>query len=42
LQNHALTDLSTKHYDRYDYLKEKREAIQKWNKYLERIIGGEN
>lgn len=34
IQNHALTDISTKHYDRYDYLPEKRAAILKWEKYL--------
>jgi integrase len=42
LQNHALSDVSTKHYDRYDYLKEKREAILKWNDCLNQIIGGES
>jgi integrase len=42
LQNHALNDVSTKHYDRYDYLKEKREAILKWNNYLNHIIFGES
>jgi len=41
LQNHALTDVSSRHYDRYDYLKEKREAILKWNHYLSHIISGE-
>lgn len=30
LQNHALNDVSSKHYDRYDYLPEKREALRKW------------
>ncbi|MEY3788013.1 MAG: hypothetical protein RLZ75_2220 [Pseudomonadota bacterium] len=40
LQNHALSDVSTRHYDRYDYLKEKREAIAKWNDCLTEIING--
>lgn len=40
IQNHALTDLSSKHYDRYDYLKEKREAIKVWNDYLQGVIDG--
>lgn len=40
LQNHALTDVSSKHYDRYDYLSEKRAAILKWNNYLNQIIFG--
>jgi hypothetical protein len=30
VQNHALVDISTKHYDRYDYLPEKREALETW------------
>ena len=38
IQNHALNDVSTKHYDRYDYLKEKREGITIWGDYLERIL----
>jgi integrase len=38
IQNHALTDVSSKHYDRYDYMKEKREGLQVWNSYLNRII----
>ena len=38
LQNHALKDVSTVHYDRYDYLTEKRAAMKVWNDYLELII----
>ncbi|NOU21101.1 MAG: integrase arm-type DNA-binding domain-containing protein [Methyloglobulus sp.] len=34
IQNHALTDVSSKHYDRYDYLPEKRAAIFKWENHL--------
>ena len=30
LQNHSMQDVSSKHYDRYDYMKEKREAIELW------------
>lgn len=30
LQNHSMQDVSSKHYDRYDYMKEKREAIVLW------------
>lgn len=30
LQNHAQRDVSSVHYDRYDYLDEKREAMVKW------------
>ena len=38
LQNHALKDVSTKHYDRYDYLAEKREGMKVWNDYLRLIL----
>lgn len=34
LQNHALQDVSSKHYDRYDYLLEKRIALEAWEQYL--------
>ncbi len=35
IQNHALNDVSSKHYDRWDYMPEKREALEKWSHYLE-------
>ena len=38
LQNHALKDVSTIHYDRYDYLPEKRQGMKVWNDYLELIL----
>jgi integrase len=34
IQNHALTDVSSKHYDRYDYLPEKRKGLMEWESYL--------
>jgi integrase len=41
LQNHARGgDVSSRHYDRYDYLLEKRAAMAKWSAYLDRIIVG--
>ncbi|RAU51693.1 integrase [Pseudocitrobacter sp. RIT415] len=30
IQNHALNDICSKHYDRYDYLTEKRRAFEIW------------
>lgn len=30
LQNHALNDVASKHYDRYEYLPEKRRALEAW------------
>lgn len=41
LQNHALNDVSSKSYDRYDYLKEKQRAMLVWNKYLANIISSD-
>jgi integrase len=38
IQNHALSDVSSKHYDRYDYLQEKRAALLVWEKYLQELI----
>jgi len=42
LQNHALQDVSSKHYDRYDYLPEKRQAVKVWNDCLELILNSDN
>lgn len=42
LHNHALSDVSTKHYDRYDYLREKSIAIKAWDHLLSTIILGSN
>jgi len=41
IQNHARNDVSSKHYDRYDYLKEKRAGMEMWSAYLSRILAGE-
>lgn len=38
LQNHALQDVSSKHYDRYGYLREKRAALESWEN---RLLGSE-
>lgn len=38
LQNHARSDVSSKHYDRYDYMKEKRAAMEQWAAYLAGIL----
>ncbi|EIJ34693.1 tyrosine-type recombinase/integrase [Thiothrix nivea] len=40
-QNHALHDVSSKHYDRYDYLAEKRQTMAVWDAYLQTILTGE-
>ncbi|MGD6736318.1 tyrosine-type recombinase/integrase (plasmid) [Photobacterium leiognathi subsp. mandapamensis] len=34
IQNHSMNDVSSKHYDRYDYFKEKRIALERWEAKL--------
>ena len=38
LQNHAKDDVSSVHYDRYDYLEEKRTAMKKWDAFLAELL----
>jgi integrase len=40
LHNHALNDVASKHYDRYDYLPQKWEAMRAWDTYLQSVIAG--
>jgi len=40
LQNHAFLDVSSVHYDRYDYFAEKILAINAWDDYLDTILVG--
>lgn len=40
LHNHALSDVSSKHYDRYLYLAEKRQAMDKWDACLGDVVNG--
>lgn len=40
-QNHAMTDVSSRHYDRYDYLAEKRQVMAVWDVYLNSVLAGE-
>ena len=35
LQNHAAHDVNSRHYDRYDYLHEKRAAVAKWSEWFQ-------
>lgn len=41
-QNHAMNDVSSRHYDKYDYLAEKRQVAAIWNDYLNSILFDEN
>ncbi|ASV45100.1 integrase [Klebsiella phage SopranoGao] len=38
LQNHARFDVSSRHYDRYSYMDEKREAMDIWDKFVRDMI----
>ncbi|MGA0599186.1 tyrosine-type recombinase/integrase [Caulobacter sp. KR2-114] len=38
LQNHALQDVSSKNYDRWTYMPEKRAAMRKWNLWVTRLL----
>ncbi|WP_216647256.1 hypothetical protein [Enterobacter bugandensis] len=38
IQHHALHDVSSIHYDRYDYNEEKLEALLKWENKLKEIM----
>ena len=42
VQNHVIGDVSEKHYDRYDYLPEKRAALEAWATHLQAMISGAN
>jgi integrase len=38
IQNHAISDVSSKHYDMYDYLPEMREGVRIWEDVLDAIL----
>lgn len=38
LQQHNKFDISSVHYDRYDYMKEKLVSIQTWEEYIKKVI----
>lgn len=38
LQNHTLQDVSSKSYDRYSYIAEKREAMEVWDRFVREMI----
>ncbi len=40
LQGHSIAGVGSKVYDKYGYLDEKREAMQKWSNWLEREVTG--
>lgn len=38
IQGHAFSDVSSKHYDRHDYFKEKQEGLLQWSVWLHRHV----
>ena len=38
--NHIPSDVGSKHYDRYQYLDEKRDALKVWQQSLQAILKG--
>ncbi|MCV0415756.1 MAG: tyrosine-type recombinase/integrase [Brevundimonas sp.] len=38
LQNHAMRDISSKHYDRWNYMVEKRAGMAKWDKFVRAML----
>ncbi len=38
IQGHAFNDVSSKHYDRHDYFKEKQEGLLRWSVWLQRNV----
>ncbi len=38
IQNHALQDVSSKHYDRWNYMVEKRAGMAKWDKFVRAML----
>lgn len=38
LQNHARHNVSSVHYDRYEYMNEKRAAVKKWGDWIEKQL----
>jgi hypothetical protein len=41
LQNHALHDVSSKNYDRWNYMPEKRTGMKKWDKFVTGLLNRE-
>lgn len=39
IQNHALQDVSSKNYDRWNYMPEKRAGMAKWDKFVRAMLG---
>ncbi len=42
LLSHGISGVQAQHYDRHDYIKEKHSTLIKWERYLNRIVTGED
>lgn len=43
IQNHAMHDVSSKNYDRWNYMLEKRAGMKKWDKVVTALLSkGQN
>jgi len=40
IQGHALGDVGSRHYDRWDYLDEKRAGMRRWTDWLDELVNG--
>lgn len=38
IQGHAFSDVSSKHYDRHDYFKEKQQGLLRWSVWLQKYV----
>ena len=38
IQNHTLEDVSSKSYDRWNYMPEERAAMKKWDKFITALL----
>jgi integrase len=38
IQGHAMDDIGSRHYDRYDYLDEKRQGMERWTSWLRGVL----
>ena len=38
IQNHALQDVSSRSYDRWNYMREKRAGMTKWDRYIRSLL----
>lgn len=42
IQNHALHDVSSKNYDRWNYMPEKRAGMAQWDKFIRAVLASKN